>query len=357
MSDLQIGLLVLGILIVSGVIAFNWWQEQKFRRRAQLGLKGPEADVLLEPSVRPSATEPTRIEPQFDTKLTEEGEDRATRAGEENAGAAANSAIDYIAEIRAGEVISAATISAVAGALGAIERRIRISGYDYHARSWAPVSDADRWYTSLRVSTQLVDSDGPVALSQLKLLGSIIRENAQRIGAIAELPDPDLALHAATDLNEFCSDVDVIVGISVIAQSGQMFQGAKIKALADANEMRLQQSGVFVCSGVDGRPLFTLDNQDSRPFRAGELRQLTTSGITFLLDVPRTPDGLKIFDRMVATSLKFAQALDGMLADDNRAVLNDAGLDKIRNQLRAIYATMEKRGIPAGSDAAQRLFS
>jgi FtsZ-interacting cell division protein ZipA len=60
---------------------------------------------------------------------------------------------------------------------------------------------------------------------------------------------------------------------------------------------------------------------------------------------------------MVAMSRSFADSLDGTLADDNRALLSDSGLDRIRAQLRAIYAGMEQRGIRAGSALALRLFS
>ena len=60
---------------------------------------------------------------------------------------------------------------------------------------------------------------------------------------------------------------------------------------------------------------------------------------------------------MVAISRTMSDSLDGMLADDNRVVLNDTGLDKIRTQLRSIYAVMEQRGIQPGSPLALRLFS
>ncbi len=35
MSDLQIGLALLGVLLVTAVLGFNWWQERQFRRRAE----------------------------------------------------------------------------------------------------------------------------------------------------------------------------------------------------------------------------------------------------------------------------------------------------------------------------------
>jgi FtsZ-interacting cell division protein ZipA len=119
----------------------------------------------------------------------------------------------------------------------------------------------------------------------------------------------------------------------------------------------LQSGGVFHCHDEQGGALFSLDNQESDPFLIDRIRNITTPGITFLLDVPRVANGVRVFDRMVAMSRSFADSLDGTLADDNRAMLNDSGLDRIRAQLRAIYTAMEQRGIEAGSPRALRLFS
>jgi FtsZ-interacting cell division protein ZipA len=66
---------------------------------------------------------------------------------------------------------------------------------------------------------------------------------------------------------------------------------------------------------------------------------------------------LKVFDRMLAMSRQFADSLDGVLADDNRQLLSDAGLDKIRVQLRGIYAAMQAKGLAAGGACALRLFA
>lgn len=35
MSDLQIGLIVLGVLLILLVLGFNWWQDRRVRRRMQ----------------------------------------------------------------------------------------------------------------------------------------------------------------------------------------------------------------------------------------------------------------------------------------------------------------------------------
>ena len=34
MSDLQVGLLVLGLLLIAGVMSYNWWQARRWQKHA-----------------------------------------------------------------------------------------------------------------------------------------------------------------------------------------------------------------------------------------------------------------------------------------------------------------------------------
>src|SRR4030066_424240 len=81
MSDLQIGLLVIGAVIVAAVLLFNWIQERRFRKQADAAFQAPVGDALMQPGAAPRETykrvEPARREPDFD-------------AGELNEVAAAN---------------------------------------------------------------------------------------------------------------------------------------------------------------------------------------------------------------------------------------------------------------------------
>jgi hypothetical protein len=51
-SELQIGLVALGIAAVVSIVAYNKWQERKHRRHAEQAFKSEHRDVLLEPTVR-----------------------------------------------------------------------------------------------------------------------------------------------------------------------------------------------------------------------------------------------------------------------------------------------------------------
>ena len=377
MSDLQIGLAALGVLIVAAVLAFNWWQERKFRRRGEETFSGRHDDVLLNqsamapaPAMMPGSqqsrsADESRIEPSMEPRLEPRLEPHLASASASAAPLAAKHLvvdvprpeIDYIVELRAGEFIAVAKLVRMQQSLPGLSRRISFGGLNYQSKAWEALTLDDARYTSVRVALQLVDRSGPVNDGHLRSFGEVVRSTASEMSAIADLPEFAPALEQAVALDGFCADVDVLVGINVIANTGQVFHGTKIRALAEAAGLHLQASGVFNCNDEQGVALFSLDNQESEPFLADRIRNITTPGVTFLLDVPRVANGLRIFDRMVAMSRSFADSLDGTLADDNRVLLNDSGLDRIRAQLRSIYGAMEQRGIEAGGPLALRLFS
>jgi FtsZ-interacting cell division protein ZipA len=366
MSDLQIGLAMLGGAVVAGVFGYNWWQERQFRQRAREAFSESHDDILLQreddtagPSASPR-TDPlgeARIEPRMEPAATASG-GALERSGKPlHASDQPETDIDYVVEIRAGEFISPEPIAALCEGLAGLGRKATFSGFNYQTKAWEALTLDEARFTSVRAAIQLADRSGPLDSGQLTRFAEIVKAAAHDMSAIAELPDFAAALERAGDLDNFCSEVDVLVGLNVIARTGQVFHGTKIRALAEASGLQLQPSGVFVLKDEQGGVLFSLDNQEPDPFLADKVRNMMTPGITFLLDVPRIANGIRTFDRMVAMSRSFAEALDGILADDNRVALNDSGLDKIRAQLRAIYAAMERRGIQPGGPSALRLFS
>ena len=377
MSDLQIGLMILGLFVIGGVVGFNWFQEKKFRQRAEYGFKRPDADVLLgsDETHALAADEEweTRIdphlEPRLETVATEDNTPVETQPeppqvakpqvakGASRAVSLPDTSISYVAEIRAGEVVPASAIDSLEAGLKETGCKYQLFGYDYHKRAWEPLSDPENWYTSIKVFVQLVDRGGAVTREQVEDIATLVRKLANEISGICEVPATDEVMTEALSLEDFCLEVDIIVGLSVAARPGQVLHGTQLRALAESSGLKLGSNGVFVMPDEHGGALFTMDNQESNPFHADKLKNMTTRGVTFLLDVPRTGDGIKVLNRMIGICKQFADSLDAVLCDDNRTILNDSGLDKIRNQLRSTYETMERRGIPAGSATARQLFS
>ena len=389
MSDLQIGLMILGLLVIGGVLAFNWFQEKRFRQRAEYGIKRPEADVLLGAEETHSVASDEKWEMRIDPHLEPRFEDASPEkkaiapeikatAPEKKATAPDNKAtapsapvargvsrveslpdvtIHYVAEIRAGEVIPASTIETLEAQLQQTGCKCQLFGYNYHKQAWEQIAGPENWYTSIKVFVQLVDRGGSVTADQVESIAMLMRSQADEISGICEAPTTDEVMTQALSLEDFCLDVDIIVGLSVAARPGQVLHGTQLRALAESSGLQLDSNGVFVMPDEQGGALFTMDNQESNPFDAAGLKNLTTRGVTFLLDVPRTANGVKVLNRMIAVCKQFAESLDAVLCDDNRQLLNDSGLEKIRTQLKSTYETMDRRGIPAGSATARKLFS
>jgi ZipA, C-terminal FtsZ-binding domain len=212
-------------------------------------------------------------------------------------------------------------------------------------------------YCDLAVGLQLADRNGALPEDTLELFCNRLRDFAGRHSGRVACPDVKQAVKAGNELDLFCVDVDVLIGLNVVAQGTASFSGRDVAQLAQAAGMQLSEEGIFHCRDEGGESLFSLCNQASMPFSQASLDDLTTHGVTLLFDVPRVGDGLTVFDRMAALGRKLASELGGLLVDDNSRPLTDAGIAKIREQLGQIYAAMDARGVPAGGTRARRLFA
>ncbi len=368
MSDLQLSLLAIGALVVGVVYLHNWLQERKFRRRLRQAFGNAPDDVLLRSGLETVLAD-GRLEPQLEPAESP-GDDADRHAAPARAGttqAAArdrvtapgfDAVLDYVAEIDSAAPIAGSAVSELLSKIAACGKPCRAAGFDPEQGEWEDVArDASRRYTRLRLALQLVNRAGAVNPAQFAAFGDAVRGCASRIAATATCPDARAALRSAHELDAFCADVDVAVGINIIAGDGETFAGARIRTLAETAGFRLESDGVFHCRDEQRRTLFTLDNHEPAPFLPEQIQSLSTHGITLLLDVPRVADGVRVFERMLEIARGLAPALGGRLVDDNRVALNEAGIAKIKEQLRSIHAAMEARGIPAGSPRAMRLFS
>jgi len=70
MSELQISLIAIGIVVVMGVILFNWLQQRRYRRHAEEAFGQKHEDVLLR-AVTPAANDEL-IEPRLGTGTSPE---------------------------------------------------------------------------------------------------------------------------------------------------------------------------------------------------------------------------------------------------------------------------------------------
>jgi FtsZ-interacting cell division protein ZipA len=388
MSELHISLAIAGILVLIGVYAYNRYQERKFRRQAEQDFDGGAQDILLDEASEEAPHEGRR-EPSMDmagATLEEVADDTSLRKNEilhfseddiphsETASSAPlappaspdvpppalsllDEVVDFVAVMVPADSLVADTLPAIEETFDGYPLAARFLGQNTQTGALEPVVGGKHRYAKLLLALQLVSRNGPVGETDLEDFCARARKLADGLSVTLELPDRNEALKRAAMLDEFCAMVDVLIGVNVVTSGGEAIAATKVRALAESAGMKLKADGSFHYANDDGVTLFTLTNFAPKPFTPETIRQMTTHGVTLLLDVPRTPNGARVFDQMLVLARQMTGALGGRLVDDNRRPLTDDGIARIKAQLATIYAKMDAANLSAGGERALRLFS
>ncbi|SFE08723.1 cell division protein ZipA C-terminal FtsZ-binding domain-containing protein [Nitrosomonas sp. Nm166] len=389
MSDLQLSLIVIGIIVIVGVVVFNWLQQQRYRRKVQAAFDHEHNDILLD--THDSEEIAPRIEPKFNKSPISNGQpdllmqtdSSASHSEAKKMSITQNPSINipthtsisssttspvldydnntnYIVHIRSESVISNTYVAKLLQRKFDFGKSVYWLGQRHRDEPWEEITneanaDGDG-YIHLKGCLQLADRAGPISEVNLSKFRDLVQDFASQVHAAAECPDIVSTHDKALMLDKFCAEVDVMIGINIISKDDGAFVGTKIRALAEASGFRLESDGVFKFRDDNHHLLFTLSNYESSPFLPENIKSLTTHGVTFLLDVPRVSHGERVFDQMAHLAKIFSNTLGGIMVDDNRVPLSDSGIQRSKQQLIEIQTAMKNNHINAGSPSALRLF-
>ncbi|HRD33176.1 MAG TPA: cell division protein ZipA C-terminal FtsZ-binding domain-containing protein [Rhodocyclaceae bacterium] len=367
-SELQIGLVALGVVAVVGIIAYNKWQERKQRKHAERTFRSDHRDVLLDPQEPSENGVRERSEPQFGAGRGD-GEEAPISAAPLGKGSGRHATpgvpeqvdtrVDCVIQIESIEPLDVQRLwTAQREALAELQRSVRWFGFDDSANVWrlltAHSAGCFHWFCA---AMQMVNRQGAITDQDFGLFSNGVQRVADQFLAVpANLPARVASLTAAAEIDRFCAGVDVQVGINIVSQN-QPFAGTKVRALAEASGMIIGEDGAFHAQDEEGRVLFSLANLEPGLFAASEMRNLHTNGITLVIDVPLVAEGVTVFDRMMRQANQMAHSLDGKVVDDNRASFGPESVALIRSQIQHFQAQMDEAGVPAGSSLALRLFA
>lgn len=352
MGQLQIALVVIGAIIIAAVVAYNAWQTGKFRRQhggidadarsrsepvEPGGLDalspdgGPLQPVPLPPDVGPRPRLlPLQIDPLIDAIAS------------------------YLFDSpRTGEsLLPRLPKAARAGA-----KRMLFEGRHAQTGQWEPLQ-ASGQYAELQAAVQLSNRSGPINAIEYSEFVAKCHELGDALGVPPDLPDMADVLEQARQLDAFASANDAQLSITLRARSVPWGIDFLRQQAQDAGFVPGPEAGrmVLLHQDVDRPPTPLVHLQfDARADLADSAAAI--SHATLLLEVPQAPAAQKPFARMRQAARDLSAALDAAVVDDNDAPLSDAALDHIEKQLDMLYEVLEQHGLPAGSPAAQRLFS
>jgi len=364
-SDFQMALVGIAVVVIVAVIAYNRWQESKYKKHAERAFTADHPDVLFGGGHE-------RVEPQLGDLAAprvnddvEEGllspivsEPIVPRSAEQPGHPAINAEIDSVALILADSQMLPDQFWPTIDQSRQVSKHILWEGLV--GGLWQPVSentDDDAGFRELRAGLQLASRSGAVDGNTLHAFNEMMAAFAQGIGAVSQREDVAAAMQRAQSVDAFCADTDIEIVVNIVGKSGVTFATTKVRGLAESNGMVPLASGEYALRDELGHILFTLRNMNPDEPPGIKAAGAYLTGLCFALDVPRTPHPGKTFERMMALAIRFADTLHGEVVDDNRKLLTANGRKVIVDTIAQIAGVMEARNVAPGSSAARRLYS
>ncbi len=314
-----------------------------------------DSQALASQDLAPQSNTAEPVEPAITEPIIRAVLHEKIQAAQVNLPETAHPQIDLTAILYCNKIIHSEDLNSLKEALSHIGLPTTLHGLDEQGKWLIVDENAVSGFKQVACSLQLVDRGGPVARNLLNKFQFAVEDAGLTINAHVEWQGSGDAMQHALELDQFCIEVDQLVSVH-IAQADMPIHGTKFKGLAEANGLQLKEDGKFYCYANDA-VLFSAIDSNNIPFSAESLRNNVLKSITLQIEIPKVNNCEQVFNQMIGMAQKMATSLSANLVDDNQKPLGDLQIEKIRQQLRVIHATMVARGIMPGSSSSMRLFN
>lgn len=342
MSQIQLGLLILGGLLLLGMAAYNFWLWRNSQPRQAVVARADDIGNFGQ-------------EPSLDAEVVEEGA-FALPTPEKKPGL--DALIDVIAPIALESPVSGdAVLAALPSTRRVGSKPVAIEGLNASSSRWE-FAQAGQRYTQLQAGIQLANRSG--ALNDIEFSEFIIKIQAfcDALGGTPDFPDMRQEVARARELDQFASDHDAQLGFVLRAKRAAWSPTYVVQMAARLGFVAGSMAGRMVvpASQANQPPVLSM-GFDTQAALADDPTQSALREITLSLDVPHVDRGERPFARMCEAAMALARDMDGVVTDDNGVALPPEAMDVIAAELEHLYDTLDQRELSAGSVLARRLFS
>ncbi|MBI5889160.1 MAG: hypothetical protein HZB47_00585 [Nitrosomonadales bacterium] len=356
MSEFQLSLLTIGLIVVAGVYLYGFWQQWRYRRNRGESYNSPANVPSRQASPNAEQSQNIRLDDESDP-LTGLGSDFDTGAKDEVC-SLLNDATDYVVTFLLKNTHTPQALENLWQRRFDFGKSVNACGLNNGSGLWERlIPESEQAYRAFRVGLQLVDRSGSVSEMRLAGFRDLLGDIAKQLRVEVRLPSLEVSVQRAQELDRFCADVDQMIGINLLAGGDRKLFGTEVAGAAGRLGMSLQSDGNFHLLDEHGATLFNLSASDGTVFQHHTLNQSRVESLTLLLDIPRVSEPVRRFDEMVALARELSKTLRTTLADDQRVALSDGAVAQIRSQVAVTEDLMLVGHITPGSAQALRLFS
>lgn len=363
MSQLQIALAVLALVVLAGLFAKGKWDERRARARLkdlQAGVGDPLLGGGTAPAgaaaaapesaapAMPAARGTERIEPTLGEIGGEHALAEAALAAPVQAGSwVEDPLLDFALELRCAKAVDGVTALAAAAQLGRLRLPLpaHLAVWDARVQHWG-APDRFGFYSEMLVALQLADRHGALSEIDASRFLAAVQQIALELDAEFDPPDMPQLMAQAQALDATVARFDVQLSLT-LRSPGAPFAIDAIRAAAAAVGFEPAGEGRWQRGEGEGaaRPLVLV----------AETPLAAAARLT--LDVPIAPIASQPLEGLFATANDLAARLGAAIVDDmGRAIASGAAV-AINQQLAQLYQQMHDAGIEPGSDRARRLYT
>ena len=343
MSNLQIGLAVVGGLVLAGVVGHGAWTARR--------------ETPRQPTQDPSGDPQQSREPHF----SEDDFADAVVVPAPTRKPSMDALIDVIATLAldssAPPVTGEAAIAALPATRRAGSKPFAIEGFNLATQVWESPQPGQR-YGGFQAGVQLANRTG--ALNEIEYSEYVVKTQAfaDAIGLTPEFPEMRDEVARARELDQFASAHDAQLGFTIRARHAAWSPGFVQQHAAQLGFVAGVIPGRMVLpASVEGMPPVLVLGFDSQAALAEDPAHSAIREISLHLDVAHVERAERPFERMRDTAFALAQAMDGSVTDDRGQALTAQAMEVIGTELQTLYNTLEQRDLAVGSPLARRLFS
>ena len=354
MSSLQLGLAILGGIVLLAVVVYNAWQTRRLAPR-----------TARERAEAPGTVGADRVEPSLDGAAAPEevGDDNAIEPSLApltlpERKPALDALIDSLVPINLEHPVSGdAVLAALPPTRRVGSKPFAVEGLHADSGEWESPRPGQR-YSALQAGVQLANRAG--ALNQIEFSEFVAKTQAlaDALGAMPDFPDMMAEVARARELDHFATGHDAQLAFSLRARRAAWSPGYLAQQAAAQG---------FVAGALPGRmvlpaeqphaaPLLTL-SFDPQAAMADDPEQSALRSVSLALEVTHVARSEDAFARLRSVAFALAHSMEGAVTDERGEPLGEPALDMIAEDLQRLYDALESRDLAAGSPQARRLFS
>jgi len=363
LSSLQLGLIVLGVVVVVAVLVYNRWQAARLQPRRAHSAVAPSMDPTL------SAVNETEHDHRQEPSLGDDpdgdagGDAGADLPAAKPATAAASSALihpqlDAIVPLTPETVVSGdAVLAALPGTRRIGSKPFFIEAKHAETQAWE-FPRAGQRYEALKAGIQLANRTG--ALNEIEFSEFVVKLQAfcDALHLSADFPDMMIEVGRARELDQFAADHDAQLTFTLRATRAAWSPGYLTQHAATQGFVvgALPGRMVLPASQPGAAPVLVLQ-YETQAALSDDPDQAALRQFSISLDVPHVARSERPFVRLREVATQLAQAMEGQISDDGGQLLNTDAMDRIGADLEVLYDALEQRGLAVGSPLTRRLFS